>query len=104
VYDKEESMSKILAKNISDQIRAGITDDGTTGNLAMLCWGARQFTDIGDGLAFRVSGSKFKGIIEIKLNGLDLYDIRFLKSHVEKVRINNVFCSELANSIDRIVE
>ena len=93
-----------IARTISDQIRAGITTDGISGDRAILCWGARQFTNIGDGLAFRVSGMHFKGIVEIKLNSEDLYDIKFIKGCKTKHSYNGVYCDQLTSMIDNFVE
>lgn len=93
-----------IARTISDQIRAGITTDGISGNRAMLCWGARQLTNIGDGLAFRVSGFNFKGIVEIILNNNDLYDVKFIKAGKLKHSYHDVYCDCLTNMLDNYIE
>lgn len=93
-----------IARTISDQIRAGVTHDGISGSRAILCWGSRQFTNIGNGLAFRVSGMMFKGIVEVKLNSHDLYDIHFIKAGKLKEASLGVFCDQLTAIIDNFVE
>lgn len=92
------------ARIISNQLRAGRTQDGTNGTIAMGSWGSRQLTNLGDGLAFRVSGMMFKGIVEVKLNSHDLYDIHFIKAGKLKEASLGVFCDQLTAIIDNFVE
>ena len=42
--------------------------------------GASKPTIIENGLQFNVSGLTFKGIVQITLNGKDLYDIKLVKA------------------------
>lgn len=93
-----------VARTISNQIRAGKTNDGTSGNTAMNSWGARQLTDLGGGLAFRVSGLKFKGIVEVVLDVQDLYTVKFIKAGMLKRMSKGLFCSQLAAIIDEVVK
>ena len=44
------------------------------------CMGVHKTALIENGLQFRVKGLSFKGIVEIRLNGRDLYDIKFIKA------------------------
>jgi len=45
----------------------------------IMCMGVHKLCLIKNGLQFKVKGLIFKGIVEITLNGSDLYDIKFLK-------------------------
>lgn len=92
------------ARIISNQLRAGRTQDGTNGTIAMGSWGSRQLTNLGDGLAFRVSGMMFKGIVEIRLNSQDLYDVKFIKAGKLKEESLGIYCDNLTNLIDVKVE
>lgn len=93
-----------VARVISNQIRSGRTQDGTSGTIAMGSWGSRQLTNLGNGLAFRVSGLRFKGIVEITLNPNDLYDVKFIKAGKLKEVSLGVFCDQLTSIIDNFVE
>ena len=47
---------------------------------AMAAWGAKELVVLKDGIQFKSSGMvKNKGIIQVKLNGSDLYDVTFGK-------------------------
>jgi len=43
------------------------------------CMGVEKPTSIENGLRFKVNGRSFKGLIEITLNGKDLYDVKLIK-------------------------
>lgn len=64
--------NKEIANTIWSQMKAIDT------NLCM-CMGVKNLCAVESGLEFKVSGLSFKGIIQIKLNGKDLYDVSFIK-------------------------
>jgi hypothetical protein len=76
------------------------------GKRAMVMIGAKSLVAIENGLRIRHScrGSK-TNIIEITLNGLDLYDMRFRKTHGAKIREigeeNDVYCDQLCDMIEK---
>ena len=108
-----------IAKTIRSQIVA-------TDKMALTVWGARNFvflseTKIGNtwfrgGLQFEVNGLKFKGIIQIRLNGSDVYEIEAIKktqtrkngfvqhSQITIEHIKDVCCDELVDELDLIIE
>lgn len=65
-------MNKQIAQTIWEQMK---TMDG---NLCM-CMGVHKLQVIDNGVQFKVNGSSFKGLVQITLNGADLYDISFVK-------------------------
>lgn len=90
-----------IAKTIHQQIKA-------LDFWALGAWAARELTDCGDGLRFKVNCPKLKhGFVKITLNGSDLYDIRFMKMRSGKFivdeTINDVFVENLVEVIDRRV-
>ena len=63
-------------------------------NLVM-CMGVKKLCLIENGLRFYVNGLSFKGIVEITLNGYDLYNIKFIK----KTRKQNPIAKNLGVKI-----
>lgn len=61
--------------------------------------GTKHFVAIENGLAFRFKGTNHSNYIEITLNGLDLYDIKFKKiwgNQVKTIQIfENIYCDQL---------
>ena len=59
------------------------------GNKFIVMTGSKNFIGSEKGLTFKVgSGTKNKTThVDIKLNGLDLYDVRFLKCSVKGVKV-----------------
>lgn len=54
----------------------------------MACLGARQFIAHPDGLRFRVSGVKFKGLVFIRYNeGQDLYEVELAKIYKSEWKV-----------------
>lgn len=45
--------------------------------------GAHQYVDTGNGVRFKVRGFKFN-YIEIELDGMDLYTVKYIKATVKK--------------------
>ena len=45
----------------------------------MMSWGANSFVGGNNFLQFKVQGFLLKGFVKITLNGMDLYDIQFIK-------------------------
>lgn len=86
----------------------------TMSPLAMVSWGTKELVVLKDGLQFKSSGMvKNKGIIQIKLNGSDLYDVSFGKVRKYKEinnygykqikKVTNVFVEDLVDTIDEMV-
>ena len=75
---------------------------------AMAAWGAKELVVLKDGIQFKSSGMvKNKGIIQVKLNGSDLYDITFGKvrkfKYKEIKKVTDVFVEDLIDVIDEMV-
>ena len=90
-----------VAKTILSQIKA--LDGWSLG-----AWGAKDLVALENGLQFKSSGMvKKKGIVQIKLNGSDLYDVSFGKvrkfEYKEIKKINDVFVGDLVDIIDEMV-
>ncbi len=94
-------MNKEIAKTILEQIN---TLDGW----ALSAWGAKDLVNLGDGLQFKTSGmTPWKGYVQIRLNGSDLYDISFVKmrkgiSKTQK-QLKDVLAFDLIPHIDQFV-
>lgn len=68
-------------------------------------WGFHQPISLENGLQFRVQGRLFKGIVRIEYNeGLDLFDVSFIKSGKIIEAIEGVYLDTLVNTIDYYVE
>ena len=69
--DKIQVIIESIASTIKDQIGRG----------ALFMMGVKQLTDLKDGLGIRFTAKARDGInyIEIKLNAMDLYDLRFIR-------------------------
>ena len=75
---------------------------------AMAAWGAKELVVLKDGIQFKSSGMvKNKGIIQIRLNGSDLYDVTFGKvrkfKYKEIKKVTDVFVGDLISVIDEMV-
>lgn len=75
---------------------------------AMAAWGAKELVVLKDGIQFKSSGMvKNKGIIQVKLNGSDLYDVTFGKvrkfKYKEIKKVTDVFVEDLIDTIDEMV-
>jgi len=77
---------------------------------ALWAWGSKEHMRTStDGIMFKTSGMvKWKGKVQIELNGADLYDVTFLR--IRKVKgqytcitdkkVTDVFVGDLVNTID----
>ena len=75
---------------------------------AMAAWGAKELVVLKDGIQFKSSGMvKNKGIIQVKLNGSDLYNVTFGKvrkfKYKEIKKVTDVFAEDLIDVIDEMV-
>lgn len=75
---------------------------------AMAAWGAKELVVLKDGIQFKSSGMvKNKGIIQVKLNGSDLYNVTFGKvrkfKYKELKKVTDVFVEDLIGVIDEMV-
>tara|TARA_R110002153_G_scaffold12655_5_gene47275 strand:+ start:290 stop:619 length:330 start_codon:yes stop_codon:yes gene_type:complete len=79
------------------------------------CWGGHSFVGntTHNYLMFRVNGLKFKGIVKVQLNAMDLYNIYLFdnslkmgecKTEVALKTYENVYCDELVDLIDNNIE
>ena len=90
-----------VAKTVYSQIK-------TMSPWAMAAWGAKELVVLKDGIQFKSSGMiKNKGIIQIKLNGSDLYNVTFGKvrkfKYKEIKKVTDVFVEDLIGVIDEMV-
>lgn len=75
---------------------------------ALMAWGAKEFVGSDNSLRFRSSGLvKNKGIVTIRLNSMDLYDIEFgkIRNHEYKVvnRMEDIYAEDMVAVIDGMV-
>ena len=90
-----------VAKTVYSQIK-------TLSPWAMPAWGAKELVALKDGIQFKSSGMvKNKGIIQVKLNGSDLYNVTFGKvrkfKYKEIKKVTDVFVEDLIGVIDEMV-
>lgn len=88
---------------IANEIREQI------GHKAFYMIGAKNLCDVGNGLGFKVmKNAKGVNYIEIKLNGKDLYDAKYMSIRGSKVKVlsedNDIYCDMLRGSIERNTE
>ena len=68
-------------------------------------WGFHQPIALENGLRFKVTGYKFRGVVDVVYNeGSDLFDLRFLKANKMVNTIDGVFFDMLIDTIDDFVE
>jgi hypothetical protein len=96
-------MTNRIAETILSQIK-------TIDPRALWAWGSKEYMRTStDGIMFKTSGMvKWKGKVQIELNGSDLYDITFMR--IRKVKgqltcitdkkVTDVFVEDLVNTID----
>ena len=90
-----------VAKTVYSQIK-------TFSPWAMPASGAKELVALKDGIQFKSSGMvKNKGIIQVKLNGSDLYNVTFGKvrkfKYKEIKKVTDVFVEDLIGVIDEMV-
>ena len=68
-------------------------------------WGFHQPTALENGLRFKVTGYKFRGVVDVVYNeGSDLFDLSFIKRNKVVKSIEGVFFDSLVEVIDDYVE
>ena len=83
----------------------GSTADNKSGVLAMMCWGASNFTGFGESedqraaLKFHVQAEHFTGEVSIVLSWLDTYVVG-----IGEHEYTDVYCDQLTELIDNVVE
>ncbi len=96
-----ETTDLTIANEIRNQLKV-------LGGWIMMSWGANSFVGGNNFLQFKVQGFLLKGFVKITLNGMDLYDIQFIKvkKGVPEVlkEVNDVYFDEMVDVIDRHVE
>ena len=90
-----------VAKTVYSQIK-------TLSPWALPAWGAKELIALENGIQFKSSGMvKNKGIIQVKLNRSDLYDVTFGKvrkfKYKEIKKVTDVFVGDLIGVIDEMV-
>jgi hypothetical protein len=75
---------------------------------ATWAWGAKDFVGTANSIRFKTSGMvKWKGYVEVSLNGRDLYDVEFYRVRGIEVKVvsklNDIFAEDLVNVIDEQV-
>lgn len=68
-------------------------------------WGFHQPMALENGLRFKVTGFKFRGVVDVIYNeGQDLFDVSFIKANKVVKSIDGVFFDMLIDTIDDYVE
>lgn len=100
----EKEYVTMVANTIQKQLFASV-DRNVIWSWGSRSWTAREFEGMAT-LSFRVSGFKHKGIVNISYNrGDDLYVITTTQLNGKiKKRIEGIYCDQLGEIIDRLVE
>lgn len=74
--------------------------------LTVLSWGFHDAIPTQDGIRFYTDGFLHKGLVEVSLNyGKDLFEVRLFNADGSlKSLTEDVYCDELVEVIDRLVE
>jgi hypothetical protein len=73
--------------------------------MVVYSWGFHKPMALENGLRFKVTGFKFRGVVDVVYNeGRDLFDISFIKSNKVVKSIDGVFFDMLIDTIDDYVE
>ena len=73
--------------------------------MVVYSWGFHKPMALENGLRFKVTGFKFRGIVDVVYNeGQDLFDVSFIKSNKVIKSIDGVFFDMLIDTIDDFVE
>jgi hypothetical protein len=73
--------------------------------MVVYSWGFHKPMALENGLRFKVTGFKFRGVVDVVYNeGRDLFDISFIKSNKVVKSIDGVFFDMLIDTIDDFVE
>ena len=76
---------------------------GGVGRLSAMA-GAHTFLDHGDGVSFKIKGSRAANYIEIKLSALDLYDVKIGKIRKYELTKTQEFAGVFASSLKGLIE
>ena len=73
--------------------------------MVVYSWGFHQPMALENGIRFKVTGFKFKGIVDVIYNeGRDLFDVSFIKRNKVVKSIDGVYFDMLVDTIDDFVE
>ena len=73
--------------------------------MVMFSWGFNHPVAIENGIRFKVTGYKFRGIVEVVYDeGWDLFNVRFIKGSKVIETIEGVYFDTLVDTIDDYVE
>ena len=73
--------------------------------MVVYSWGGHQPMALENGIRFKVTGFKFKGIVDVIYNeGRDLFDVSFIKRNKVVKSIDGVYFDMLVDTIDDFVE
>ena len=73
--------------------------------MVVYSWGFHQPMALENGLRFKVTGFKFRGVVDVVYNEThDLFDLRFRKSNKVVKSIDGVFFDMLVDTINDFVE
>ena len=73
--------------------------------MVIYSWGFHQPMALENGIRFKVTGFKFKGIVDVVYNeGRDLFDVSFIKRNKVRKSIDGVYFDMLVDTIDDFVE
>ena len=73
--------------------------------MVVYSWGFNQPMALENGIRFKVTGFKFKGIVDVIYNeGRDLFDVSFIKRNKVVKSIDGVYFDMLVDTIDDFVE
>ncbi len=92
-----QNQSLEIARTIQSQLMG-------MGKIKVWSWGAHAWTVVENGLAFKVQGFKFKGIVKIVLMPSDTYTIQFIKNKKVEKEYTEVYFDQQVDLIDEYVE
>ena len=73
--------------------------------MVVYSWGFHKPMALENGLRFKVTGFKFRGIVDVVYNeGRDLFDVRFVKANKIVDSFDGVYFDTLVDLIDSYVE
>ena len=73
--------------------------------MVVYSWGFHKPMALENGLRFKVTGFKFRGVVDVIYNeGRDLFDVSFIKRNKVVKSIDGVYFDMLVDTIDDFVE
>lgn len=73
--------------------------------MVVYSWGFHKPMALENGLRFKVTGFRFRGIVDVVYNeGRDLFDVSFIQSNKVVKSIDGVYFDMLVDVIDDVVE